>query len=84
LQAFLKEHALEDASDQLRDIITQIEREAYYAESCNATEFLRGLGRSALTRGETHTSKLLGTIAGALENIRQQRFPDLVKAIAPN
>lgn len=67
--------------NELGDIIREIEREAYYAESLNQEQFLRGLARAAITRGETESARYLGTLAASVKTIRETRFPDLVKKI---
>lgn len=60
-------------------MLTQIEMEHYFAESCAGEEFLRDQGRSALKRGETATTRFYGTIADVFKGVREKRFPQLVK-----
>lgn len=83
LKALLTKHHAEcDILErELNAIVQQIEREAYFAESCAGEGFLRGYATSALTRGEAHTTKLVGTLADSFKLVRERRFPALAKQL---
>ena len=79
LSKFVKDHCIDLASiTELQAIVIEIEKEAYFAESCNQEEFLRGLATSAIKRGETASARFLGPIAESVKQIREKRFPDLI------
>lgn len=65
----------------LHAVLTQLEMEHYFAESCAAEEFLRDQGRAAIRRGETPSAKFYGVIADTFKKVREARFPDIVKAL---
>lgn len=77
-----KHHARSDALEaDLVPVMSILEFEAYYAESCAGEEFLRDEGRKCIRRGETASAKFYGTIAEIWKKVREKRFPFLVKAI---
>lgn len=67
--------------NDLLSVMTTLEMEAYFAESCAGEQFLRDQGRAALRRGETATTKFYGTLADTWKQIREKRFPLLVQKI---
>jgi len=63
----------------MQAILLQLEREAYFAESCAAEQFLRDTARKSLMQGETPTSKYTMVLAETMKKVREARFPDLTK-----
>lgn len=77
-----KHHARsDDLEADLHAVLTVLEMEHYFGESCAGEEFLRDQGRSALRRGETATTRFYGTIADVFKGVREKRFPDIVKSL---
>lgn len=77
-----RHHARSDALEKdLHEVLTQLEMEHYFAESCAAESFLRDQGRSALRRGETPSAKFYGVLADTFKQVREKRFPDLARSL---
>jgi len=77
-----RHHARSDELEaELVKILQQLEREAYFAESCAAEQFLRDTSRKSLLRGETPTSKYTLVLAETMKKVREARFPDLVRSL---
>ncbi len=77
-----RHHARSDALEKdLHGVLTLIEMEHYFAESCAGEQFLRDQGRAALKRGETASTRFYGVLAETWKQVREKRFPDLVKQL---
>lgn len=77
-----KHHARSDAFEtDLHNVLTNLEMEHYYAESCAGEEFLRDQGRGCIKRGETTSAKFYGTLADIWKKVREKRFPLLVQKL---
>lgn len=75
-------HARSDALEaDLHRVLTVLEMEHYFGESCAGEEFLRDQGRASLKRGETATTRFYGTVADVFKQVREKRFPDIVKSL---
>lgn len=77
-----KHHARSDALEaDLHAALVTIEMEHYFAESCAGEQFLRDQGRDALKRGETASTRFYGVLAETWKQVREKRFPDLIKQL---
>lgn len=65
----------------LHRVLTELEMEHYFAESCAGEEFIRDQGRGAIRRGETASARFYGVIADTFKKVREARFPGIVKVM---
>ncbi len=77
-----KHHARSNELERdLLNVVSGLEFEAAFAESCAGEEFLREEGRKCIKRGETASAKFYGTLASIWKQVREKRFPFLVSSI---